>query len=937
MAFAYVALFFLEIFEHSEFLPAEYRPTLYFVSPLLAALGFISFILIYFEAQFLSQLSVQLKKTEGESEISKSKEYVLGQAVATGKIGGFTYDVNTNIINFTNEFTNLFEVERSDYSLGLLHIFRKRTHPDDIADVEGLIQKCISASEDFTVTHRIVSSKGGTEVIKTVETIGRAIVDKNGKQELISGICRDKTVQVENEEQNKILVQTMSEGMVVHAEDGHIITHNPAALRILGLSADQLNGRSSMDPNWKSTKIDGSEFPGHEHPAMVTLKTGVPIYGVTMGVFAPNFGQKWISISSRPYSSGGRRRVVVTFSEITNQVKSDQEVKNIFNNSQDIMCIANVDGYFKKVSPSFTKILGWPESELLLKPFGHFIHPADLESTGKEVEKLAQGITMLSFENRYRCSSGKYRRINWSCNPDPKTGDLYAIGRDVTDLRDASHKSQEVFNAINSAAILAFTDPKGKILEVNENFCKISGYTKSELIGKDHRILNSGQHSKEFFREMWRTINGGRIWTNDIQNRAKDGHFYHVRTVISPLKNLEGEIERFIAIRFDITEQMKQQEQQRKLAAENVAILRSAKFSIITTDLVGTITGFNNEAERILGYSAAEMIGKATPAIFHEPNEVVAAAADLTKELGVQVPVGFETFVYKAKLNKFDERQWTYIHKNGHRTQVKLSVTALYDSNGIIHGFMGIAKDITEELKLQEQLDLEKAKSTHNARLASLGEMSAGVAHEINNPLAMISSLSRNLIKHVNDLEEIQDRSDKIQMAVSKIEKIVNGLRRFSRSSPSLDFQSVAIDEVIDDVMMIVENKALKDQVSIKIANTAKSPIFCDKVEIEQILVNLLGNAIDAVKNLSDRWVNINGFEDNGFLVIQIVDSGPGISKEIEEKLFQPFFTTKPVGEGTGLGLSISLGLVEHHKGTLILNRSFANTCFEVRLPIEKA
>lgn len=137
----------------------------------------------------------------------------------------------------------------------------------------------------------------------------------------------------------------------------------------------------------------------------------------------------------------------------------------------------------------------------------------------------------------------------------------------------------------------------------------------------------------------------------------------------------------------------------------NDAIIQSANYSIIATDNSGLITTFNSSAEKLLGYDKFELINKQSPAILHDIDEVIARNETLSKELGLQIEVGFETFVAKARKGLIDENNWTYIHKNGYRIPVRLSVTALYDSHGHIYGFLGIANDITEQLKTEEQLE----------------------------------------------------------------------------------------------------------------------------------------------------------------------------------------------------------------------------------------
>ncbi|HND85446.1 MAG TPA: PAS domain S-box protein, partial [Pseudobdellovibrionaceae bacterium] len=237
-----------------------------------------------------------------------------------------------------------------------------------------------------------------------------------------------------------------------------------------------------------------------------------------------------------------------------------------------------------------------------------------------------------------------------------------------------------------------------------------------------------------------------------------------------------------------------------------LAILKSARFSIITTDVNGIITEYNEEAERILGYKPEDVIGQTSPAIFHVVSEVIATAKTLSEECGVEVPVGFETFVYKANQGTFDERQWTYVHKNGTHTQVRLNVTALHNQSGDIYGYMGIAKDITKEIHDAQVIQNQQAQLVSSAKLASLGEMAAGIAHEINNPLGIISGRANILLQMIKSkreitTEKIQETMEKIIEQAFRASKIIKSMRSLSRNSENDPFMPVSINEVIDDCL----------------------------------------------------------------------------------------------------------------------------------------
>ncbi len=258
------------------------------------------------------------------------------------------------------------------------------------------------------------------------------------------------------------------------------------------------------------------------------------------------------------------------------------------------------------------------------------------------------------------------------------------------------------------------------------------------------------------------------------------------------------------------------------------------------------------------------------------------------------------------------------------------------DKNGSPLFLTGTCRDRTVEIEMEKSLESERMKSIHTAKLASLGEMSAGVAHEINNPLAIIAGNIDLLSTFKENPEKFKAKSDAILKATERIAKIVSGLRKFSRTTEQSTYKQEPLATLVSEALVITQTKVKKFGVKVVTNIQNEDSIYCDAVEIEQVLVNLINNAVDAIKNHSEKWVVINGLSKDKRITLQVIDSGPGISAEIEQKLFQPFFTTKLVGEGTGLGLSISKGILDQHKASISLNRKFMNTCFEIKFATEE-
>jgi len=255
-------------------------------------------------------------------------------------------------------------------------------------------------------------------------------------------------------------------------------------------------------------------------------------------------------------------------------------------------------------------------------------------------------------------------------------------------------------------------------------------------------------------------------------------------------------------------------------------------------------------------------------------------------------------------------------------------------------------KLIEKEVHLREtheQLLKQQMVTANSSRLASLGEMAAGVAHEVNNPLAIImgkiDTLKRQLPNDTPASLALRKDLDRILNASSRIAKIVGGLRTFSRDGSNDDFQPESLRQIVSETLALCKERFLQNGIDLVTAEVPDIRAYCRATQISQVLLNLLNNAFDAVMECSVRKIEISFTVDLEVITIHVKDSGSGIKPEIQQKIMQPFFTTKPVGKGTGLGLSISKSIIEQHGGALLLksNEQGSTFSFSLRRYIQKA
>ncbi len=230
--------------------------------------------------------------------------------------------------------------------------------------------------------------------------------------------------------------------------------------------------------------------------------------------------------------------------------------------------------------------------------------------------------------------------------------------------------------------------------------------------------------------------------------------------------------------------------------------------------------------------------------------------------------------------------------------------------------------------------------SFQQAKMSTLGEMAANIAHEINNPLAIISGKTQIIINQINsgnfDLIKLNSDLNKIVQTIGRIDRIVKGIKLISRSSESDVYEFVTIERVVQETLELCNERIYFHQIELRLKNSLKISIECRPTQIVQVLLNLVGNSIDAVGTKPIKWIEIEAVQQGESVVISVADSGAGIPESIQSRLAQPFFTTKDIGKGTGLGLSISKGIVENHGGTFKYDQTSLNTRFLMVLPLQQ-
>jgi len=373
---------------------------------------------------------------------------------------------------------------------------------------------------------------------------------------------------------------------------------------------------------------------------------------------------------------------------------------------------------------------------------------------------------------------------------------------------------------------------------------------------------------------------------------------------------------RFTGTHFDVTEQVKSEKQLEE--AQKIAKIGSWSFDLRTQKQ--TWSKEHYEIFEIPTFQSEESLFQSYRDRIH-PEDL----PQLDRLLEQALSLG-HGFVYNHRV----------VLDNGNRTKYVQGIGKVtLDIQGKPISVSGTCQDVTTKVEMESELEQKRLETIHASKMATLGEMAAGVAHEINNPLAVIKGNISLIQSKQLDNENMDVRLKTVMSFVDRIAKIVKGLSLFSRSSSNSERENCRVSKMIQDSIFLSEVNAKRHAVEIYTQNIGSYELFCNQLEIEQVLVNLINNSIDAVKDLEERWVSVDVSGDSGSIYLRVMDSGSGIPPEIESKIFQPFFTTKMVGQGTGLGLSISKGILDGHNAGITVNRNFKNTCFEIRFKRE--
>jgi nitrogen fixation negative regulator NifL len=518
---------------------------------------------------------------------------------------------------------------------------------------------------------------------------------------------------------------------------------------------------------------------------------------------------------------------------------------------------------------------------------------------------------------------------------------------DITERKQNEDALRQLSVAVEQSPVaVVITDLKGNITYVNRRFTECTGYSSEEVLGQNPRLLKSGYTSPEVYRQIWQTITRGEEWRGELCNKKKTGELYWESAVISPIRNSGGEISHFLAVKEDITERRRAEKDLRltRFCLENAAD------SVLWVDRQGRILYGNEAACRVLGRSRQELTSLSILDI--DPLFSREKWQGLWKELKTRRSLTFESQA-----------------ANREGRVLTMEVTATYLEFDGQEYLLSFARDISARRGIEAQLQQAQ-------KMESIGQLAAGIAHEINTPIQFVGdnlrfikdswsgleslvslceSLQGNAIAvdALQQLQRILQESDSTYLrseipraldqsldGISRVAGIVRAMKEFSHPG-SEEKQPADLNQAILTTLTVSRNewKYVADVETVLQPNLQMVP--CHVGELNQVLLNLLINSAHAIAEIvgdgstKKGKITIRTAQDAEFTTISVQDTGAGIRREIQSRVFDPFFTTKGVGRGTGQGLFLAHNsIVKKHGGKIWFDSEVGKgTTFFIQIP----
>ena len=595
-------------------------------------------------------------------------------------------------------------------------------------------------------------------------------------------------------------------------------------------------------------------------------------------------------------------------------MRSQRNFKELIDAMDDPACAVSLDGTLRTVNKRITEITGLPYSELI----GQKIYDLLEEPVQQDVERgLGQFLDKKRWAGTVRIRLKNSSRplyfesvLNGIVKGDEVVG-ASILGRDVTEQREKEMRFTELFETLQEGVY--FSTPEGHLLDANPALVSMLGYMeKRDLLAVEPAALNFDPGQPVLGRAI---DDRGGVRTREVKLRRKDGSAAVFLDSSRAVWDTSGNIVRYQGTLVDITERRKMERQLAQQEEFRGRLLESFPDLILVVDLEERYTFVSSRARDLLGVEPQDMLGKKISELEDHSPELAALYHDIVS--GRQV---FASAEYGARHR---DGTWRTMRAAGSRL-VEAETKADTKTSGVIIS----VRDITVERKLEQQV-------VQSERLAAMGAMIGGVAHELNNPLTAIMGVSE-LLQDVETNETSRKQLAMLQQQARRAAEIVQNLTYFSRP-PAPGKSRINLVEVVERTLNLHAYSLRKNNITVDFLKEAGVPYALgDPHQLMQVFLNMIVNAEQAIRETRDKGtLRIRLGRGDNSVWVSFHDDGPGIPKETLASIFDPFYTTKRPGRGTGLGLSICKSVMKEHNGSVeAANSPEGGAVFTVTLPI---
>jgi PAS domain S-box-containing protein len=601
-----------------------------------------------------------------------------------------------------------------------------------------------------------------------------------------------------------------------------------------------------------------------------------------------------------------------------------EELDQFFNVSLDLLCIANTDGYFLRLNPAWERTLGYNREELMAKRFLDFVHPDDLLRTQEAVSAQASQQRVIHFENRYRCKDGTYRWLEWNSASAGKL--IYAAARDVTERKQAGETLRESEARLRDITFSMAdwvweVDENGVYTYSSQKGFDLLGRSREDVIGKTPFDFMPPDEAKRV-AAIFSGIATNKTPIKDLENWniRKNGESICLLTNGVPILDEEGNLKGYRGVDKDITEHKQAQETIMKAAEEWQATFDSVQDLVMILDPEFKLVRVN----------------AATLSFFKLPLESILGNHCFTLMHGTSEPLEICPL---AKMMKTKRHEETELYDEKRDAWFQVSVDPIVDGKAEIKRVIHTVKDITERKRAEAEVARARVELLHVERSLRLNQLTASLAHELNQPLAAILSNAQAALRFLKsdkpDLNEFQEIMQDIISDDQRAGNVIRSLRSMMKREEG-EKKPIILNDVLNDVIQIFRSEAIFRNVGIETElDGSLPPVLGDRGQLQQVVLNIIMNGADAMSGNppEHRKIIVRTKVTDQSIRMSVRDFGPGIDKENLERVFEPFFTTKRTG--LGMGLALCHTIVEAHGGRIWAeNSSDGGTTLFIELPI---